>query len=184
MEKINSGDAEKVEELLKSRKDVTYVMEECLMNAPEIAVINESSLNTIRCYTFIDKAGKTHILEMMLRVGQAGSHVDNWGSGGVGYVFDKETGICSQYGLDKLNRPYSFHPGSNVQMIGFKLPRFEELKQYIYDLCSVNPKARYVGWDIAVTPDGFDLVEMNCPGGHDFLQAFGTPWGEFIKKNW
>lgn len=76
------------------------------------------------------------------------------------------------------------HPGSNFQMIGFKLPNFNELKEYILELVKLAPSARYVGWDIAITPNGYDLVEMNCPGGHDFLQAFGRPWGDFIKKNW
>lgn len=182
--KINESDAVAIEELMKARMSNPFVMEECLVNAPEIAAINESSLNTIRCYSLLDKNGNPHIMEIMLRVGLAGSHVDNWGSGGVGYCFDVETGICSQYGLDKLNRPYSFHPGSNYPIIGFQLPNFEELKTYINGLIKAAPHARYVGWDIAITPNGFDLVEMNCPGGHDFLQVFGRPWGEFIKKNW
>lgn len=182
--KIRETDSSAVEELMRECKSVPFVMEECLENAPEIAAINESSLNTVRCYTLLGKDGTPHIMEIMLRVGTAGSHVDNWGSGGVGYCFDVETGICSQYGLDKLNRSYSFHPGSQYPMIGFKLPDFENLKEYIYRLVKAAPHARYVGWDIAITPNGYDLVEMNCPGGHDFLQVFGRPWGEFIKKNW
>lgn len=182
--KIHETDEDKVKELLTKRVETDFVMEECLMNAPEIAAINDSSLNTIRCYTFIDKNGNTKIMELMLRVGRPGSHVDNWGSGGVGYCFDVETGICSQYGLDKLNRPYSYHPGSEKLMIGFKLPDYEGLKSYIYGLVKSAPKARFVGWDIAITPNGYDLVEVNCPGGHDFLQAFGRPWGDYINNNW
>lgn len=182
--KIVSDDRTAINELLSQCKKEPFVVEECLINTPEIAEINSSSLNTIRCYTFIDKYGKPHIMEIMLRVGLSGSHVDNWGSGGVGYCFDVETGICSQYGLDKLNRPYTYHPGSNYPMIGFKLPEFDKLKEYIYSLVKLAPSARYVGWDIAITPKGYDLVEMNCPGGHDFLQAFGRPWGDFIKRNW
>ena len=182
--KIVSDDRTAINELLSQCKKEPFVVEECLINTPEIAEINSSSLNTIRCYTFIDKYGKPHIMEIMLRVGLSGSHVDNWGSGGVGYCFDVETGICSQYGLDKLNRPYTYHPGSNYLMIGFKLPEFDKLKEYIYSLVKLAPSARYVGWDIAITPKGYDLVEMNCPGGHDFLQAFGRPWGDFIKRNW
>lgn len=182
--KIASDDNNLIKKLLVECKTTPYVVEECLHNCEEIAAINSSSLNTIRCYTFIDRYGKPHIMEIMLRVGLAGSHVDNWGSGGIGYCFDVETGICSQYGIDKLNHPYSLHPGSNFQMIGFKLPNFNELKEYILELVKLAPSARYVGWDIVITPNGYDLVEMNCPGGHDFLQAFGRPWGDFMKKNW
>ena len=44
------------------------------------------------------------------------------------------------------------------------------------------PTARFVGWDIAITPSGYELVEMNCPGGHDFLQAFGKSYWDLLKK--
>lgn len=182
--KIASDDRNSIMKLLENCKTTPFVVEECLYNCEEIAAINSSSLNTIRCYTFVDKYGKPHIMEIMLRVGMPGAYVDNWGAGGVGYCFDVETGICSQYGLDKLNRPYSNHPGSNFQMIGFKLPNYNKLKEYLFELVESAPFARYVGWDIAITPQGYDLVEMNCPGGHDFLQTFGRPWGDFIKKNW
>ena len=108
--------------------------------------------------------------------------MDNWGSGGVGYNFDLETGICTDYGRDKKNNPYTFHPGSGIQMIGFHLPDFEHLKQVIVKMSQKVPSARFVGWDIAVTPNGYELVEMNCPGGHDFLQAFGEPYGDILKR--
>ena len=84
---------------------------------------------------------------------------------------------------DKKNRPYVYHPSSNVQMIGFKLPRFTKLKQYVYELTKVFPTARYLGWDIAITPYGFDLIEMNCPAGHDMFQSFDNPiYDIMIKK--
>ena len=118
----------------------------------------------------------------MLRVGRKGSHVDNWGSGGIGYDFDIKTGVCVGYGRDKKNNPYIFHPDSNVQMVGYCLPNFENLRKTIIELSHKVPEARFVGWDIAITPNGYELVEMNCPGGHDFLQAFGKPYGDVLRK--
>ena len=33
------------------------------------------------------------------------------------------------------------------------------------NLTQVLPEARYIGWDIAITPNGFELLEANsCPG--------------------
>lgn len=69
-------------------------------------------------------------------------------------------------------------------MVGYKLPHFEELKSYIYKLCMIRPNIRYVGWDIAITPKGFELIEVNCPGGRRLLQVYDRPWGDFIHKNW
>jgi hypothetical protein len=180
--KIKSNDVDAINNLIELSKQQPYVVDGVVENDENISVINPSSLNTIRAYTLINKDGSVRILTIMLRVGKKGSHVDNWGSGGVGYDFDLDTGICVSYGRDKQNNPYTHHPGSNIQMIGYKLPRFEELKEIIVSLAQVTPKARYVGWDIALTPNGFELIEMNCPGGHDFLQAFGTPFYDVLKK--
>jgi hypothetical protein len=180
--KIKAEDNAAIEELLNDSKQRAFVVEGAIVQAPEIAAINPSSINTIRAYTLMKKNGETEILGIMLRVGRKGSHVDNWGSGGVGYNFDIETGVCVDYGRDKKNNPYIFHPDSNVQMVGFRLPDFENLKKIIIELTHKVPEARFVGWDIAITPNGYELVEMNCPGGHDFLQAFGKPFGDVIKK--
>ena len=170
--------------LLSEIQSTSYLLEQKVVNCPELAAINPSSLNTVRVTTLIKKDGSPYIMSIILRVGAPGAHVDNWGAGGVGYNFDIKTGVCNMYGRDKKNRPYVYHPGSNIQMIGFKLPRFEELKQYALGLTKVFPSARYVGWDIAVTPDGFDLIEMNCPAGHDMFQSFYNPVYDLMMKNW
>lgn len=180
--KIEGAERSEYKELMEQRETTTFIMEEKVTNCAELSLINPTSLNTVRATTLTDKDGSSKIISIILRVGAPGSHVDNWGAGGVGYNFDLETGICNMYGRDKKNKPYVFHPGSNVQMIGYKLPRFEELKQYVMDLTQVFPSARYVGWDIAITPDGFDLIEMNCPAGHDMFQSFDNPIYELMKK--
>ena len=180
--KIKDGDNRAYDELISRCRNVPYVVEGVIEQAPEVAVINPSSVNTVRAYTLIKKNGETEILGIMLRVGRKGSHVDNWGSGGVGYDFDIETGVCVGYGRDKKNQPYVYHPDSNVQMVGFKLPNFDLLKKTIIELSQLVPAARFVGFDIAITTNGYELVEMNCPGGHDFLQAFGKPYGDILKK--
>ena len=180
--KIQAEDKTAIEELLTKCKKGAFVVEGAIQNAPEIAAINPSSVNTVRAYTLLKKDNTTEILGVMLRVGRMGSHVDNWGAGGVGYDFDVETGVCVGYGRDKKNNPYIFHPDSNMQMMGYKLPDYEKLKKTIVELSHIVPNARFVGWDIAITPDGYDLVEVNCPGGHDFLQAFGKPYGDLLMR--
>ena len=173
-----------LERLLSERKVTPFLLEEFVENADYIKAINPSSLNTIRAYTFIDRNGHVNILTVMLRAGAPGAVVDNWGAGGVGYNFDLSTGICDQPGKDKKNRCYLHHPGSNIKMIGFNIKDFDALKDYVKRLALIMPKARFVGWDIAITPNGFELIEMNCPGGHDFLQSYGKPVYKFFIRNW
>ena len=180
--RITNGEQAKVDDLLALSSKSPFVLEGRIVNDDRIAQLNPTSLNTVRAYTLILNDGSVEILAMMLRVGKVGAFVDNWGSGGVGYNIDLDSGVVVDYGLDKLNHPYIFHPGSGVQMIGFQLPEFERLKSLVIELSKIVPKARFVGWDLAITTSGYELVEMNCPGGHDFLQAFGMPFGDLLKK--
>lgn len=182
--KIDSITSEDYKTLLREKEEKAYIVEQLIGNCEEFAVINPSSLNTVRATTLIERNGTPRILSMILRVGAPGCHVDNWGAGGVGYNFDVETGVCNMVGKDKKNRPYIYHPGSNFKMLGYKLPRYEELKEYVIELTKVYPQARYVGWDVAITPNGFDLVEMNCPAGHDMFQSFDNPVYDIMLKNW
>ncbi len=180
--KIKADDNVAIEGLLNDCKQRAFVVEGAIVQAPEIAAINPSSINTIRAFTLIKRDGTTQIISILLRVGMPGMVVDNWGSGGVCYNFDLATGICDRAGVDKKQQPYLIHPGSNFQMVGFRLPNFEKLKQLVLEISQKVPQARYVGWDIAITPEGYELVEMNCPGGHDILQPFGTPYGDLLKR--
>ena len=171
-------------DLLNDLKISKYLLEEKLTNCSELAAINSSSLNTLRIYTMIDNKGVPHILSMMLRVGKAGSKVDNWGAGGVGYEIDLKTGFIVGYGIDKQGGRHIVHPGTDFTMPGFKIPKYAELLKLIDTICRVDSKVRFVGWDIALTPNGFELIEMNCPAGHDFLQTFGKSFGKTIKDLW
>lgn len=180
--KIEASNDNAINELLDECKKSAYVVEGVIEQDTEIATINQSSVNTVRVTTLTDKDGCPQIFSVILRAGAPGSHVDNWGAGGVGYNFNLETGICDQYGKDKKNQKYIFHPGSNRLMIGYKLPHFEELKEYVIKMSHLVPESKYIGWDIAITKDGFDLVEMNCPAGHDMFQSFNNPVYDTMKN--
>lgn len=171
-------------DLLYFLRDNKYLIEEKLVNSPELAAINASSLNTLRVYSILDQSNSCNLLAMMLRVGKMGSDVDNWGAGGVAYNVDLESGTIVGYGIDKKGKKHIFHPGTDKIMPGFKIPNYNELLKIIEKLSNIDQKARFVGWDIAITPDGFDLIEMNCPAGHDLLQPFGEPFGKKLKELW
>lgn len=146
-------------------KNKKYVAEEIIMNHEDLAVLNPSSLNTLRVNTCIDKNGKVHIFNISLRVGGKGNICDNLNNGGVMYPVDLETGYVCSAGIGTSGKKFVFHPSSGIFMLGFKLPFFDKLKDYVINLTQVLPEARYIGWDIAITPNGFELLEANsCPG--------------------
>lgn len=182
--KLKDSQPKKISDFSQSKCNKVYVMEEVLENDKDFAVMNESSLNSVRATTMIDKNGNPILLSLMLRVGKPGQIVDNWGAGGFLIDIDVESGCVIKPALDKKNRPYISHPDTGFQFVGWHLPKLDELKEYVNKLCMVEKTARFVGWDIAYTPNGFDLVEVNIPAGHEGVQAFNTPIYDIIQSNW
>ncbi|MGI5848082.1 MAG: hypothetical protein ACOX5T_08690 [Candidatus Cryptobacteroides sp.] len=48
------------------------------------------------------------------------------------------------------------------------IEEFEKLRDYVIERFRIVPEIHFIGWDIAITPTRYELVEMNCPEGHDF----------------
>ena len=167
--------AESLDELffLKS-SGKKYIVEELVNNTPELAVLNESSLNTFRVVTCIDNKGEIHIVTILLRTGKKGAVIDNLLAGGTCYHVDPQTGIVDGLGKDGFGNTYLKHPSSGVVMPGFRVSRIDEVKWFAIGLAKHLESARYVGWDIALTPNGIDVIEGNvCPSA-ELIQCNGN----------
>lgn len=183
--RIYNNDIERIEELVNDLKQGnSFLIEEIVENIDSLKVLNPSSLNTVRVNTFIDKHGNLSFLNFALRVGGNGAVVDNFSAGGVVYPIDKNTGCIVGYGLDKNNKRYSHHPSTGVQMLGFQIPGFNELRSFVSDAARLNSKARFVGWDVAITENGFELIEGNFASDETILQLDGVGKYEYILRNW
>ena len=119
----------------------------------------------------LELIGNTLFLATAIRVGGAGSEIDNYHAGGVGYPIDIASGIICGEGVDISGRKHIFHPGSGTQAVGKEIPNWQKLKQYVFELNQVVEKARMIAWDIAVLDDGFDLIEANYGGGPGLMQG-------------
>ena len=159
-----------------------YLCEEKIENIKSLKQLNPTSLNTIRVNTFVDKEGNVHFLDFVLRVGGAGSIIDNLNGGGVAYHVNSIHGIVDQPGKNSNNEYFYYHPSTGIKMIGFEIPNFLELKDFLTKIAKVCPLARIVGWDVAITEKGFVLIEGNMGSGEDAMQLDGLGYYNFIKK--
>ena len=166
---------------LKHQEGKDYVVEEMLVNEPEIAKLNSSSLNTFRVVTCIDHGGEVHIITIILRTGCKGSVIDNLMGGGTCYHIDSETGVIDSLGRDALGNYYLKHPSSNYVMPGFKISRINDIKEFAKSLAKKLPNARYVGWDIALTPDGIEVIEGNVRPSTELVQCNNVGLFEKIR---
>ena len=152
-----------IDELKKKFGKSTYVIQERLTNHPAISEVYPHSLNTIRLNTIMNEDGNVEYYGAELRFGTGGNFVDNAGQGGF-FVGINEDGTLKNIGYyDPGKRQVSIvrekHPDTEVTFAGLKIPYWQEIKQqsilfhkYLYGLPSL-------GWDIAVTEEGFYFTE-------------------------
>lgn len=169
--KLDITNQDEVSEFIEQVKHGDYLIEELVENCAELKLFNENSLNTIRVYTIVKKDGSIEIVNMDLRCGCNNNVVDNWGVGGVGYNINLKYGIIDGAGVDKKGNRYIYHPGTNIQAIGYNIPYFDKIQDFCKRIIEKDKRVVYAGLDIAITPNGLELIEVNFPGGHDFLQA-------------
>lgn len=147
----------------ESLKAGEFVLEEKIEQIPELAKFHPESCNTVRYSTYI-KNGVVYPICSFFRMGQGASIVDNGGAGGIFASIDLETGIIKTPGFTEFGNSFLMHPDTNVQIIGFKIPKWDELVKLAAELAKVVPEQKYVGWDLALTEKGWIVVEGNCRG--------------------
>ena len=144
---------------------------------PDMAALNPSSVNTVRIVT-ARYNGQVMIVGTALRCGGAGSHLDNFHSGGVAYPVDLETGIVSGPGRHQADqRTFLRHPSTGRIVPGFQIPNWNILLEQVQKAASYPTslsKVGYMGWDVAVTPEGIALIEGNAYPMPALIQMDGS----------
>ncbi|GAA3625341.1 hypothetical protein GCM10022200_04620 [Microbacterium awajiense] len=135
------------------------LVEQLLVQHPTLAAIYPGSVNTVRMITFLDPEDRLHILAAVLRIGN-GAAIDNFASGGMYTLLDEE-GVARYPGVDKSGGVHPVHPVTGTAIAGTRVPFYPEVLELLEDVARRIPGTPYVGWDIAVTPEGPVLIEGN-----------------------
>lgn len=155
-----------------------FVVQKKIIQHPELAKLNPSSVNTIRITTYQDFNGKVKILYASQRFGGKEKVYDNAddpnGSGG----------FCAITPDGKLMR--EIHHYRNMKKsylsddIVEKIPYFEKIKEAVLFLHHRFPSFALIGWDVSVTPEGHPvIIEYNFrPGLGSGQLAHGPMFGK------
>lgn len=163
-----NSDLNKIYEKIKSEK---ALIEEIIVQNDEIAEFNPSSVNTLRVVTLLDKDNNPRVMTANLRMGRGDRVADNFHHHGIASLLDVETGIVKTSGIDGKAERYLYHPISGKQIVGFKIPYWEQVTKTVKEAAKVIPTVRYVGWDVAVGKDGrIYIVEGNSAADPDISQ--------------
>ena len=150
------SDLEKIFNSLIRNKQ--FLVEDYINQCKQMSFLYNKSVNTLRILTFY-KNKKVYILKSILKIGNGGA-VDNFSSGGM-YTFVDENGKVYVPAIDEEGNVFEVHPISKKKIVGFEIPKYKEVVDFVKELGLVVPKVRYVGWDIAITDDGPVVVEGN-----------------------
>jgi hypothetical protein len=139
-----------------------------------MAAIYPNTTNTMRVITFRDvDTGQPFVAFASHRFGTKRSEpVDNFGAGGLSVAIDVRTGqlgpaMLRQARLSDGQREYTSvdeHPDTGARITGTQVPHWAELMDGVLRAAASLPGHRYVGWDLAVTADGFSVIEGNNRG--------------------
>lgn len=142
-------------------EDTSYIVEEIIKQDSRISEWNASSLNTIRVPSMRTKKGIV-IFYPSIRIGRAGSIVDNAGAGGTFAAIDPKTGIIITDGFDKRGHNYKEHPDSHKPYKGEQIPEWDALLAFTKELHESMPKPhKYLAFDLALSNKGWVVVEAN-----------------------
>ena len=169
VEKIDLADYENANVVYEFLINNNFMLiEELIIQKDELNNLHPQSINDVRLVTVL-KDDKVNIVGAFLRIGN-GKFVDNINSGGMFTPINIDTGIIEFPAADKDGNIYEKHPLTNVSIVGFKIPLWEECIKLVNEAAFVVPSVRYVGWDIAITNEGPVFIEANPFPGHDIYQ--------------
>lgn len=155
------------------------LVEEFVSQHKEFMRLSPSGLNTIRIITQLDQNNKVDILAARLRI-TINSSVDNLAAGNIASPINIETGLVDGPAVysDITREAEIFHPVTKVAIIDFKIPFWQQTIKMVKSAALLFQENRSIGWDVAITNEGPELIE----GNHDWCKLlWQLPVGRGLK---
>lgn len=169
IEKISFENISANEMFERLKQKPAGIIEEVVIQHSRLSEVYPLAINTIRVVTILKDNTVTPVFAFW-RIGNNGKFVDNLNSGGMAALLDISTGQVTLPAADKKGITYKCHPATGKQIVGFKIPMWDEIIKTVCRAAKVLPQVGYVGWDVALSQDSIQIIEGNCFPGHDILQ--------------
>lgn len=149
---------------------------------PQMAKMNASSVNTIRIIcVMLD--GESIPLSAVVRIGNSGSRVDNFSSGGISCGIQPD-GHLNEYGYTQKGERYAVHTNGFVFKDGF-VPNFDKALEAVKRCHMRVPMFGMASWDIAIDTEGEPvLIEYNVSGASIDIHQYnnGPLYGKYRER--
>lgn len=162
----------------------SYIVQEEVIQHPELNQIYPHSLNTFRIITEIKDNFTVDILFSLLRMGHGGNQVDNASSGGIYVKINSKTGVfCSKAYADQ-DHTFEEHPDTKFEFKDYRFPMWDEVITFTKEIALKFCEIKYIGWDIAFSSNGPVMIEANNAPSIEIIQdVYGGVQFDFGIRN-
>lgn len=175
-----NGQTLKLDYLQKNFKS-DYIIQQAFEQHSFFAFFNPSSVNTLRIVSYRDSNGIIQILNSILRIGLAGSVVDNAHAGGM-FVGVSKNGVLGKYVCDQYGRTQTVFNNIDFANEEFEVPLWQSIKEKIKELALYVAHHDLIAWDVVVDPEfNPHILELNVGGFSGWLFQFtsGPMFGDY-----
>ena len=150
-----------------------YWVQKAVKQHPDMAKMNPSSVNTVRIMT-LKANDNVYVLSSVVRIGKAGSKVDNFHSGGMSCGI-KADGTLNDFATFVNGDRAKKHESGFVFAEG-KIPNIERVCNEVKRLHYCLPMFGIISWDMCIDELGDPvLIEYNIGGGITVHQLSNGP---------
>lgn len=158
-----------LEHLARYRHQPYFLAEERLRCHPALADLPGGILHTARVVTVL--APEPEVVVATFRIGRGAEIADNFSKGNLAAPVDLATGrLGSAVGKGTGLGRHRLHPDTGAAIEGRVLPDWPEAMALVRRAAAAVPFLRAIGWDVALTPDGPQVVELNGMFDLDLVQ--------------
>ena len=154
----------------ESLKKGAFVIEELITQGEELSIMHPQSVNSFRVVTFRIK-NTVNILGITWRIGTGNAVMDNAGSGGIYASIEPTLGIVVTDAINYKGQHFNIHPDTSTQIVGYKLPKWNEALSLIDDMATHIDGTTLISWDIAYSDKGWMMIEANDNGDWSIIQS-------------
>jgi Sugar-transfer associated ATP-grasp len=149
-----------------------YIFQRFIAAHPLIAQFSARALPTLRVVTLLS-GGEAEVAYAILRLPGENTNVDDFASKGAAYcLLDPVSGKIdvARSGNYLRGREVQEHPASGMSLEGFAVPFWSDVRAACADIHLMFQGHGCIGFDVAITPQGPLIVELNYNPQHVLYQ--------------
>lgn len=162
VEVVNTKDYDTAKMIAHMEQTSADLVEDFVQQHEVINQLAPTALNTVRIITQLRPNGMVDIVGCRLRISVHGV-TDNLAGGNIAAFIDPESGIITDNAVySDITKPEEeCHPVTGVKIKGTQIPYWNESIALVKELAAMDSRNKSIGWDLAITSNGPDLIEGN-----------------------